>query len=204
MLSWKPVRRHECHVREAAGESADLECLREPRIPRGHDHGQPVLACDLDDRIDTAVGDAKRLLPGMQEEATEPELLDRPLELGARVIAEQRIDACDSRQPSAGAGNRLGDGIVRGGEVITGGLGRTDDRLADPELVHDPHELARARTAPEDRLTNECQAVDDQRTPSRMRTAFPAKTSASASGASPASRTFSTSIRGEHAGPSLA
>ena len=200
----EPVRRDERHVREAPREGANLESLREPRIASGHEHGHAVLPGDLDDRVDACVGDAERLLPGMQEEAAQAELVERLLELGARLVAEQRVDARDSRQPAGAGRHRLGNRLVGGAEVVAAGLDRADDRPVDPELVHAGHELDGARRAPEERLADKREAVDDQRTPSRMRTALPAKTRASASGAKPASRTFSTSIRGEHAGPSLA
>ena len=56
-----------------------------------------MAARDLDDRVDEGRADAERLLPRVQEEPAQPELGERPLELGARVLPEVRIDSREAR-----------------------------------------------------------------------------------------------------------
>ena len=150
------------------------------------------------------VGDRERLLPRVKEEAAQPELVERALELVTRVVPEQRVDPRETREPPASGRDRLRDGVVRRSEVVARRLGRADDRAFDARPIERRENVRRARRAAEDRVADEGETVDDHWTASRMRRALSANTSRSSAGSSPASRTFSTSIRGEHAGPSLA
>jgi hypothetical protein len=198
------VRRDEAHVLEAAGQLADLEPLREPRIAGGDDDRSPVAPRDLDDRIHLRVADPERLLPWMEEETAQTELRKCPLDLLDRLGAEVRIDPREAAEPFRALGDGSRDAVVRRSEVVAGRLHGHDDRAVDARAVHRGEQLRNRCSVPEQRLADVRERVDYYRTASKIRSAFSPRTSRSASASKPASLTFSTSIRGEQTGPSLA
>ena len=148
--------------------------------------------------------DAKRLLPRVQEEPTQPEVSRRTRQLCRRGVALVGIDPREADEAVGVAADRRGNRVVGVLEPVALRPQRTHDRAFDLGRVERPQQLVDGRCRPEKRLADEGEGVDGHVTAARIRSALPPVTRRSAAGSRPASRTFSSSMRGEHAGPSLA
>jgi len=96
------------------------------------------------------------------------------------------------------------DGVVRRGEVVIARLGRAEDGALDASRRELCEQIVARDRPAEDRTPEEGESIRDQWTASSNRIALSANRACSSAADSPASLTFSTSIRGEQAGPSLA
>src|SRR5262249_51778077 len=121
-----------------------------------------------------------------------------------RVVAEEGVDADETVEDPGMVADRLGDGVVGAPQVVGGRLHPAHEGALDARLAETNKEPLGGHLVAEDRLAEESEAVDRHRTASSSASTFWENTSRSSPGSSAASLTFSTSMRGEHAGPSLA